>query len=296
MSTMLTRRSCVGCGGTDAAPLYRDLVSCANCGLIYYPRLLEQGEAERLYSADYFAGDEYFDYWADRATHESNFRRRMRQLSPWLPEGSRLYEIGCSYGVFLNVARERWRVCGCDIAAEPCRIAVEQFSLDVRRADFLDVPLKKGEVDGFCLWDTIEHLDAPDMYLAKMAELLPPGGVIALTTGDIGSWLARRQRARWRQIHPPTHIWYFSRETLSRTLARFGFEMVWWRHVGVARSLGQIVYSLTSLGRARPSRLHRLCVASGLARLSLSLNTYDLMMVVARRMAEPATTVSRSAA
>ncbi|HEX5444302.1 MAG TPA: methyltransferase domain-containing protein, partial [Pirellulales bacterium] len=192
--------------------------------------------------------------------------------------------------------RERWRVQGCDIAAEACRVAVEQFGLDVRRADFLDVPLKRGEVDGFCLWDTIEHLDAPDQYLAKMAEVLPPGGVVALTTGDIGSWLARKQGERWRQIHPPTHLWYFSEATLRRTLERFGFEVVWSAHIGMSRSLGQIVYSLTSLGKARPSLLHRLCVGSGLARLSLPLNTFDLMMVVARRSAEPSNTVRRSAA
>lgn len=296
MSGILKPRSCAGCGESEATPLFRDLVACAKCGLVYYPRRLEHGEAQQLYSTEYFEGAEYFDYWNDRAVHEANFRRRLRQLAHWLPNGSRVFEVGCSYGLFLELARQRWSVRGCDIAAEPCRTARERFGLDVRCADFLDVPLTCGEVDAFCLWDTIEHLDAPDRYLARMADLLAPGGIVALTTGDIGSLLARRQGPRWRQIHPPTHLWYFSPATLRRMLARYGFEVVWSRHVGMARSVGQIVYSLTSLGKSRQSWPHRLCVASGLARLPVWLNTFDLMMVVARRQSAAAVPARREAA
>jgi SAM-dependent methyltransferase len=296
MTTGPKRRKCAGCGQSDAAPVFRDLVACATCGLVYYPRVLESGEAEQLYSTEYFQGAEYFNYWTDRPIHEANFSRRVRQLAPWLPKGSRVFEIGCSYGLFLHLAQQSWSVQGCDIAEEPCRLAREQFGLDVRRADFLDVPLVRGEVDAFCLWDTIEHLDAPDQYLARIADLLPAGGIVALTTGDIGSWLARRQGSRWRQIHPPTHLWYFSLATLRRTLARFGFEIVWSRHVGMARSLGQIVYSLTSLNKTGPSFLHRVCVGTGLARMPIWLNTFDLMMVVARRKASAAQSTRAEAA
>ncbi len=290
------RRNCAGCGGADAAPHFRDLVTCTTCGLVYYPWRLTREEVARLYAEDYFKGSEYFDYLADRAAHEANFRRRLRQLAPWVPEGKQLFEIGCSYGLFLNLARERWPVSGCDVAVEPCRHARQQLGLDVSCTDFLDVPLQQGAVDAFCMWDTIEHLDDLEAYLDRVAELLAPGGILALTTGDLGSLLARWQGPRWRQIHPPTHLWYFSRATLRRTLERFGFEVVSERAVGMARSVGQIVYSLTSLGRPEPSWVHRLCVRSGLARWSVSLNTFDLMMVVARRRATPAAVERRPAA
>src|SRR5262249_50710544 len=95
------------------------------------------------------------------------------------------------------------------------------------------------------------------------------------------------QGPRWRQIHPPTHIWYFSLETLRRTLKRFGMDVIGWRYVGMMRSLGQIVYSLTSLGKPEPSWLHRFCTASGLGRVGVWMNTFDLLMVVARRNTTP---------
>jgi SAM-dependent methyltransferase len=263
--------------------LFRDLVTCSACGLIYYPRLLAPAEVQELYGPSYFQGAEYFDYLADRAVHEMNFRQRVRQLSPWLPRHGRLFEIGCSYGLFLNQARKKWSVRGSDIAAEPCRVAREQFGLDVQCADFLDVDLAPGALDAVCLWDTIEHLDRAEEYLVRIANILPAGGVLALTTGDIGSALARRQGERWRQIHPPTHLWYFSLATMRRTLVRFGFEVVWSRPIGLFRSLGQIVYSLTSLGKPQPTWSHRVCMGLGLGRLPIWLNTFDLMMVVARR-------------
>jgi hypothetical protein len=133
------------------------------------------------------------------------------------------------------------------------------------------------------MWDTIEHLESPDAYLSRIAEVLRPGGVLALTTGDIGSWLARRQGPRWRQIHPPTHLWYFSRETMQRALERFGFEVVHFRRIGVARSIGQIAYSLTSLHRDEPSSIYKWLSRSRIGELGVWINSGDLMLVIARR-------------
>jgi SAM-dependent methyltransferase len=277
------RRRCLTCDNDRTVRWHRGLVRCLTCGLIYYPRRLSLDEQAGLYSEDYFRGAEYRDYLADRSAHEANFRGRIRQLTRWLPRDRRLFEIGCSYGLFLNLARAHWSVRGCDIASEPCRYAVEQLGVDARHGDFLDSSLEPGEADAFCMWDTIEHLDDPAAYLAEIARVLPDGGLLAITTGDIGSLLARVQGPRWRQIHPPTHLWYFSQKTLGLALARFEMDVVWCGRVGVARSIGQTVYSLTSLNRTRPSLLHVLCERTGIGRLTFSLNTRDLIYVIARR-------------
>jgi SAM-dependent methyltransferase len=294
--SMRPPRQCVACGAADARPLFRGLVRCTTCGMVYFPQRCSRTEIEQLYSEDYFHGAEYFDYLADRAAHEANFRARLRVLKRWVPGGKRVFEIGCAYGFFLNLARNFWQVRGCDIAGLPCQHARDRLGLDVVRADFTEVDLGAGAVDAFCLWDAIEHLEDPGDYLARMATALPIGGIVALTTGDIDSWLARLQGPRWRQIHPPTHIWYFSPATLRRTLERFGFEVLWSRHVGMWRSLGQITHSLTSLGRTEPSRLHRFCMRTGLGSRSLWLNTFDLLMVVARRLPASAVPAVRRAA
>ena len=281
----ISPRRCLTCDNDRTARWHRGLVRCLTCGLIYYPRRLSAEEQATLYGEDYFRGAEYRDYLADRLAHEANFRNRIKQLVRWLPRGRRLFEIGCSYGLFLNLAREHWSVRGCDISSEPCRYAAEKLGVDARHGDFLDSSLEPGMVDAFCMWDTVEHLDDPAAYLGEIARVLPDGGLVALTTGDIGSVLARVQGPRWRQIHPPTHLWYFSRETLRLALARYELDVVWCRRVGVARSIGQTVYSLTSLNRAQPSLLHVLCERTGIGGMTFSLNTRDLIYVIAKRRA-----------
>ena len=236
-----TARRCAVCGADESQPHFRSLVKCDHCGMIFYPNGVSFDEARELYSESYFSGEEYFDYLKDRRVHEANFRRNIRTLRKPIPEGASIFEIGCSYGLFLNLARQHWKVAGCDISQEACRYAAETLGLDVVNEDFLQVDLPSGEIDAFFMWDTIEHLDDPAGYVERIHELLPAGGVLALTTGDIGSFLARKQGPNWRQIHPPTHLWYFSVETMQKMLNRFGFEVLQVRHVGMSRSMGQIV-------------------------------------------------------
>ena len=41
------------------------------------------------------------------------------------------------------------------------------------------------------VWDTIEHLKRPDLFIKKINKVLKKDGVLALTTGDISSVVAK---------------------------------------------------------------------------------------------------------
>jgi hypothetical protein len=97
------------------------------------------------------------------------------------------------------------------------------------------------------MWDTIEHLLKPHLYLEKISRHTRPGGLIALTTGDIKSLNARLMKKKWRLIHPPTHVYYFSLDTLRRLLWRYGFEIIYHKHCGLYRSLDLALYQLLVL-------------------------------------------------
>ena len=76
-------------------------------------------------------------------------------------------------------------------------------------------------MDVVCLWDTIEHLKNPDLYIEKVADNYDRGGMIAITTGDIGSLVARL-RGSEVETDPPTHslTLLFSKLTLTRFCSR----------------------------------------------------------------------------
>ena len=138
------------------------------------------------------------------------------------------------------------------------------------------------QFDVVCMWDTIEHLAAPRQYLEHFAARMPAGALVAVTTGDINSLTARVQKGRWRLIHPPSHLQYFTRASLTQMLDRLGFTVRHVEYCGFSRSVRNMVHNVVALRWHRPRLADRLCawVPKG---LNLYLNLHDIMYVVAER-------------
>jgi 2-polyprenyl-3-methyl-5-hydroxy-6-metoxy-1,4-benzoquinol methylase len=263
------------------APHLEILQRCPACGFVT-ARLDAPVDARRIYEGGYFTGEEYLDYLADEPFFRRNFQKRLRQLLR-RRAGGRLLEIGAAYGFFLDLAKAHFEVVGYEVNPEAVRHAREVLGVDVRTDDFLaaDVEGIGGPVDVTVMWDVIEHLERPDLFLARIAEVSKPGALIYITTGDIGSVLARRRGRKWRMIHPPSHLHYFDRRTLPRLLAKHSFRTLEIGSVGVARSFRQALYSILVLGLKRPgayAALKKLVPPAW----GFTLNTFDIMQVVAR--------------
>lgn len=261
--------------------LYRELaiVRCPECDLVFYAGQIPEAG---LYGNGYFAGGEYRDYPGDRRILERNFRAQIAFLRKTAPEG-RLLEIGSAYGFFLELARSYWSVVGIDVSEEAVRYARETFGISVVLDDFLNLADQPESFDLICLWDTIEHLPHPVRTIEKAARWLKPGGSIVMTTGDIGSLNARWRKSRWRQIHPPTHLFYFSRKTLSRTVERAGLEIRSVTSVGYWRSLQSMLYGVLVLGRKRATAIYDFLTVGGRLDLPVYFNLHDILRMVASR-------------
>ena len=273
---------CLVCGGPRLEPHLAILRRCPACGFVT-AALDAAIDSRRLYGSGYFSGEEYLDYRSDEAFFKRCFRSRLAEVLARKPGGT-LLEIGAAYGFFLDLAKEHFRVLGYEVNEEAARYAREKFGVDVRTEDFLACSADdmQGEVDATVMWDVIEHLERPDLYLARVAKLSRPGALLYITTGDIGSFVARWQGCRWRMIHPPTHVHYFNRETLSRLLADHGFRVLDIRAVGVARSVRQVLYSILVLRMQRPA-LYETCARLVPPTWGFTLNTFDIMQVVAQK-------------
>jgi SAM-dependent methyltransferase len=278
--------ACIVCGRAGAgAPLYPGILKCRACGYVYADMRLTDEELFELYNEQFFTGAEFSDYAADERFFRRNFQLRFRALKPFLdPARHRtLLEIGSAYGFFLAEVRPHFaHVEGIDITDAGVRFARERFGLDVAQADFLAHDYGARTFDVVCLWDTIEHLRAPHRYVAKIARHTEPGALVCVTTADADSLNARLRGARWRMIHPPTHLHYFSAATLARLLGNYGFEVVYNRYCGFYRSLGNVAYNILVLRQHRP-RLYRWLERTGLTGFGFYLNLYDIMYVIARR-------------
>lgn len=240
-------------------------------------------QPSELYNEAYFSGDEYADYLRDRKVLERNFNARLKEVRRFHTDGE-LIEIGCAYGYFLNLARRYFSVRGFDISESALDHAKNEFGLPVENVEFVDANIERSSADVIVMWDTIEHLLRPDLAVKKAADVLKQGGSLFLTTGDIGSILARMRGKNWRLIHPPTHLHYFNKETIRRLLEGFGFEITVIKYVPVWRSLRQILYSLFFIGRDKTPRFYRLIENSRIGQFPLPLNTLDIMLVGGRKV------------
>jgi predicted TPR repeat methyltransferase len=278
-------RTCIVCGGSSHALYSEGVVKCKACGFAFADVDLTEAELFKLYHRGYFFGEEYSNYLADQTAIQKNFKLRLEELKKHLNPSrhKRLLEIGSAYGFFLLLARDCFEsVQGIDITEDGVRYCTERLGLNVMKSDLLQTDLGDQKFDVVCLWDTIEHLANPHLYIQWISQHTDSGALLALTTGDIESLNARVKKKNWRLLHPPTHLQYFSRRTIELLLKRNQFEVIYNRPCGFYRSADNISYNLFVLRSGTPS-LHQLVTKSGLGRLSFYLNLYDIMYVIARR-------------
>jgi predicted TPR repeat methyltransferase len=279
--------ACNVCASADAALLYPGIVRCGECSHAYANLSLTDEQLSDLYRRDYFFGDEYSDYIADRKVLQRNFALRMKVLDRFCDpkRHQRLLEVGCAYGFFLESVRGRFsEATGVDISEDGVRHARETLHLDAVLGDLATLDLGDRRFDVVCFWDTIEHLREPRRYVDKASRHMDAGALLTITTGDIGSWNARFNGRRWRLIHPPTHLHYFTQASLHRMLEQAGFEVVYDRFCGFYRSVDMVAYNLFVL-RWKLPRAYAILKRLGLTKLDFYLNMYDIRYVVARKRA-----------
>ena len=64
-------------------------------------------------------------------------------------------------------------------------------------------------------------------------------------------------------IHPPTHLYYFTPQSLGRAAEQAGLKVTDVRHVGYSRSSKTMSYGMFMLGPKKHPALHALCTLGG---------------------------------
>lgn len=277
---------CVVCGSADSIALsYAGILKCRKCGHMFSNLRMDDKELSKLYGTKYFFGDEYNNYLEDKRPLQKNFKARLKTLQTFI-EPSRhrhLLEIGCAYGFFLDMVSKLFSTAqGIDISKDAICYAHEHLKLNVINADFLEHDFGTQKFNVICMWDTIEHLQDPHFYLEKISRHTETGSLVAITTGDAESVNARIRKNKWRLLHPPTHIHYFSRYTLSKMLDKYGFEVIYNQYCGFYRSIDSIAYKTLTRDK-KGVWLYNLLHKSVLAKMDFYLNLYDIMYVIARK-------------
>jgi hypothetical protein len=278
-------RRCESCGAGDVwTPAFgrADLLRCVACGGWTWIGAVP-ADPGALYDEGYFNGREYTAYGAAARAHERNFRRKLgllRRHADLDPARVRLLEVGCATGEFLAVARAAG--VAASLGIEPsawCRRVAAGRGQDVRSPDDpgLARAVRELRPNLVVAWDVWEHLARPASTLDALLADADARVVVAISTVDAGSLVARLRGPRWRQFHPPTHLHYPTRESLRRWLARGAFAVRHHGAFGLHRPLAEYWRGLGGAKLAPDAAARRPW------NLPLYVNLWDIQLVIAER-------------
>lgn len=222
-------RPCILCGRDAPQPVAVQngypIVRCGGCGLVYvHPKPPEEG-LPGLY-AEYHARD---------GGNEAGWNRLMgkivREAADLLdatrdgPGPPRLLDVGCGYGGFVSLMRDRgWDAEGVDpspttvVAASANGIPVHLGTLD-------EFSCSGAPYRAITMFYVLEHLFDPMSSLRKVFALLEPGGVLLVRVPDTTPIvrLLSPFGLGGKLFDPPFHLFDFSPRVLRKMLAETGF-------------------------------------------------------------------------
>ena len=143
---------CIVCKGMlNKNRRYPGLLSCKQCNFLTADISISDIDLKSLYGEDYFHGIEYADYIKEMNSLQTNFKKRLNTLLAYIqyPAKSKLFEIGCAYGFFLDVARHQFRsVEGIDISEKPTLYARNVLRLNASQLNsaFLSASAARGKI------------------------------------------------------------------------------------------------------------------------------------------------------
>jgi SAM-dependent methyltransferase len=251
---------------------------CDQCGLVYMNPRVVPDAAMQVYPTSY----QPHAASAVRSARPSLSSRVLswlrgtaipRQVKASLGASSRVLDVGCGAGEFLNQVRAEHgcRVYGLDLSDAAVKLVREAFDIEAFQGSLSDAPWPAGSFDFISCWWSLEHMPDPEAALAKIHELLAPGGYVLVAVPNFRSAIAKLFRSRWYHLDCPRHYHLWTPTSLRTMLEKQGlthvvttFDKSPW---GLMGSLQYVVYG----DNHRPESQDRLRGNTRLAPLFLPL-------------------------
>ncbi|HXA15503.1 MAG TPA: bifunctional glycosyltransferase/class I SAM-dependent methyltransferase [Thermoanaerobaculia bacterium] len=152
-------------------------------------------------------------------------QRRLAALRRHVTSRARVLEIGVGDGSFGDAAAREFEYVGIDRAAAAAR-AARARGLDVYCSTVPNFVNTGPAFEAIVLFHVFENMADPHDALARMKDLLKPGGVLLLSTFDTEGLVYLVTERRWMTQNFRTHLILYSRSALIELLEHSGFEIV----------------------------------------------------------------------
>jgi 2-polyprenyl-3-methyl-5-hydroxy-6-metoxy-1,4-benzoquinol methylase len=218
-------RACEVCGADDFAPLILEgryqWERCSSCGFVRLQDLLSLDDAidtENHHAAGY--AELSVRKFVSKMRRNRRRAKRMWRRRP----GNRFLDVGSNFGFMVEAAAEcGFDAVGVEIAADLAETARKRFPSREFRAGALEQQ-DFGDQRFDCVYcsEVIEHTVDPRAFAKGIAAVMPPGGLLYLTTPHVREY----EKRGWQGMGAPGHKIYFDNDNIARLLRAAGFATV----------------------------------------------------------------------
>lgn len=224
--------ACPLCGRRDRKILFSrcgiDIVQCSYCTAGYTGKFpLDSSDVHS--HADYLpvAKSGYLDNVDYRKQRFAKERLALIAKHSNRPSNkTRILDIGCGTGWFLEAAREAgYQVSGQEVGRDLAAFTAKRLGVKVWNEPFTEIPGAE-KFDVITLFDVIEHVPNPRAVIKAIEEHLHPSGVSLIFTPNLDSFAFWKLKEESSLVTPAEHLFYFTKRSLGILIADAGLEVL----------------------------------------------------------------------
>ena len=201
--------------------VHYQIVRCNTCGLVRSDPVADTNILKELYQQSTFT------YNQETPNLKKTYGHYLRKTEKYKIPKQHLLEIGCGNGFFLEEAISQGfrEVTG----IEPSTEAVGMANTLIRSRLICDMLrpglLPSNTFDVICIFQTLDHISEPNIFLGECIKLLKPGGIMLCLNHNVNAMSSRVLREK-SPIIDIEHTYLYSPETIKRLFEKQGLHVL----------------------------------------------------------------------
>ena len=195
------------------------VVTCSECGCVQLDHFPDYESDKAFYDSNSQAQwVENIDLMAIENKLRDDTIRRADFLAGIVPENGIIADIGTGYGFLIKEMMERgYQIDGYEIGDSRRKLAEKITGQEIFSNNILQENIElNSEYDCITLFQVLEHISEPTLFLRKLFKALKPGGKLIIEVPNYSDWLIKENEAYRKFYYQRAHLFYYDKKSLSK--------------------------------------------------------------------------------